>query len=289
MAKQQLMKKRGRTKAFSCLTSVWVRGKEVPVTPEEINSIYWNEPIPCHPIFRNKVESQFQWVVNLIAKGLPQWATSKGLIHQHDLKFEARIWLDLVCSRIMPSLNISKVPIEVVILIACIMDHVHINVGEIIADQFKHKAKKQATALPFPSLGAIKKSLQPTKDKLASLCSTVDVLERKAVPEAPRSPPDNWWVGYNNESKQVSDEEPHHRRPPPPLMRSVYDVDPSWTPGGVVTTSYHEFCTLPENWVVRGPGKPLSLPSDPQQPIAEETASWQFDAATYTWKPRPNH
>ncbi|MCE0481254.1 hypothetical protein HAX54_038849, partial [Datura stramonium] len=32
------------------------------------------------------------------------------------------------------------------------MDHVHINVGEIIADQFKRRAKQQAMTLPFPNL-----------------------------------------------------------------------------------------------------------------------------------------
>ncbi|MCD7453798.1 hypothetical protein HAX54_022189 [Datura stramonium] len=117
---------------------------------------------------------------------------------------------------------------------------------------------------------AIMKALQPAKDKLASLCSTHDVLESKvgtlkqevaaltatpsitqpnpcepeAVPKAPRSPPDDWWVGYNSESEQVSDEKPHHSRPPPPPMHLVYDVDPSWKPGGVTTTSYHELRTL---------------------------------------------
>ncbi|MCD7453974.1 hypothetical protein HAX54_022892, partial [Datura stramonium] len=159
------------------------------------------------------------------------------------------------------------------------MDHVHINVGEIITDQFKRKAKQQATGLPFPNLmsmlcmratcplfrpldrtlqanaeshnsppanflnnaqrakmhenwlvwlakalpsmlhNAIKKSLLPAKDKFASLCSTIDVLESEVrtlkqevaaltappstsqpnpfesevVPEAPRSSPDDWW------------------------------------------------------------------------------------------------
>ncbi|MCD7451600.1 hypothetical protein HAX54_012761, partial [Datura stramonium] len=62
-------------------------------------------------------------VANLIAKGQPQWATSRGLIHQRDLKFETRMWLDLVDVRLIPSQNTSKVPIEVVILLACIMYH----------------------------------------------------------------------------------------------------------------------------------------------------------------------
>ncbi|MCD7457680.1 hypothetical protein HAX54_035843 [Datura stramonium] len=122
---------------------------------EAINLIYWDEPIPSHPICRNKVEdkaNQFQWVDNLIAKGRPQRAISKGLIHRHDLKFEARMWLYLVCSRLIPSRNTLEVPIEVSILLACIMDYVHFNVGEIIVDQFKWKAKQQAKALQFPNL-----------------------------------------------------------------------------------------------------------------------------------------
>ncbi|MCE3052048.1 hypothetical protein HAX54_051471 [Datura stramonium] len=93
--RQQLLNCRDHTEEFSFLTSIWVRGQEVPVTPEEINSIYWDEPIPSHPIFRNKVEdkaNQFQWVANLIEKGRTQWDISKGLIHWRDLKFEARMW-----------------------------------------------------------------------------------------------------------------------------------------------------------------------------------------------------
>ncbi|MCD7470521.1 hypothetical protein HAX54_010449, partial [Datura stramonium] len=203
-AQQQLMKLEDRTEAFPCLTSVWVRGQEVQVTPEEINSLYWEEPISPHPILRQKIEdkeNQFQW-------------------------------------------NTSKVPIEVMILLECIMKHVHINMGEIIADQFKQKAKQQAIALPLSSLlsmlclraecplwhsldktiqdhgvitldtkidkagpmikrarekmhenqlvrlskaipsmiqSALKKALQPVMDKLTHLGSKVDVLESEAT------------------------------------------------------------------------------------------------------------
>ncbi|MCD9642567.1 hypothetical protein HAX54_029440, partial [Datura stramonium] len=60
--------------------------------------------------------------------------------------------MDLVCAWIIPSKNTTQVPIEVAIFVACIVDQTHINVGEIIIDQFKKKAKKQATSLPCPSL-----------------------------------------------------------------------------------------------------------------------------------------
>ncbi|MCD9641458.1 hypothetical protein HAX54_027644 [Datura stramonium] len=77
-----------------------------------INSLYWDKPIQSHSTFRRKVDDKANQF---------QW-------------------------------NTTEVPIEVSILIACIIDHVHINVGEIIADQFKRRAKQQATSFPYPSL-----------------------------------------------------------------------------------------------------------------------------------------
>ncbi|MCD9561530.1 hypothetical protein HAX54_020693 [Datura stramonium] len=58
----------------------------------------------------------------------------------------------LDCKRLIPSRNTSEVQTKFAILLACIMDHVHINVGEIINDQFKQRAKQQAPTLPFPNL-----------------------------------------------------------------------------------------------------------------------------------------
>ncbi|MCD7469941.1 hypothetical protein HAX54_009361, partial [Datura stramonium] len=51
----------------------------------------------------------------------------------------------------MTRLNTTDVLIEVAILLACFMGHVHINVRELIADQFKRRAMQYATTLPFPS------------------------------------------------------------------------------------------------------------------------------------------
>ncbi|MCD7462349.1 hypothetical protein HAX54_048307 [Datura stramonium] len=150
-----------------------------------------------------------------------------------------------------------------------------------------------AKAIPSMIQSALKKALQPAKDMLTHLCSKVDVLENlEAVPpqgEAPRSPPDDWWLGYHNNANFMSDEEELHHSPPPPFqMHSVYDVDPSWALGGVATTSYHELRTLPGRWIAPGPGLPITLPPDPMQPTTEDIASWVFDVFTYTWKPRPN-
>ncbi|MCD9643654.1 hypothetical protein HAX54_031286 [Datura stramonium] len=78
-------------------------------TPKAINSLYMAELIQPNSTFRRMMEdkeNKFQWVASIIAIGQPQWASSPG--------------------------NTTKVPIEVAILIACIMDHIHINVGEIV-------------------------------------------------------------------------------------------------------------------------------------------------------------
>ncbi|MCD7470763.1 hypothetical protein HAX54_010873 [Datura stramonium] len=86
---------------------------------------------------------------------------------------------------------------------------------------------------------AIKKAMQPARDKLKGLCTTFELLEgevitlRKEVaalsgppttsnpipaelavvsspPKEPRNPPDDWWVEYDYALEIVSDEELYH-------------------------------------------------------------------------------
>ncbi|MCD7466015.1 hypothetical protein HAX54_002328 [Datura stramonium] len=163
------------------------------------------------------------------------------------------MWLDLVYARLIPSHNTTQVAIEFGILVAYIMDHTHINVGEIIADQFKRKAKQQATSLPYPSL-----MIEVLQSDVIYLRKDMDTLTgplpsshsnppRPAIvisqPEASKSSLDDWWVGCDCSSKIVSDEEISHSRPPPPPMLTVKEVDLSWKPGGVDNTSHHELLT----------------------------------------------
>ncbi|MCD9644128.1 hypothetical protein HAX54_032112 [Datura stramonium] len=229
--------------------------------------------------------------------------------------------------RLIPSWNTSEVPIVVAILLACIMEHVHINVGEIIVDQFRRKDKQQAIALPFPTLGMTPPS-PLASSHIATVPANADESQNSPPPdllniaqrakmhenqlevatltaptnqptpcgpevvppqvEAPRSPPDDWWVGYHSDADIISDEKDYHNTAPPPPMHSMYDVNPSWAMGGVATTSYHELQTFSDRRVTPGPGLPVTLLPDPMQPTAEDTTSWVFDVVTYTWKPRPN-
>ncbi|MCD9559250.1 hypothetical protein HAX54_017111 [Datura stramonium] len=80
------------------------------------------------------------------------WAIMTGDIPQEALMFEALMWLDLVCTQLIPSKSTTYVAIEVAILTSCIMIRIHINVGEVISEQFLIKARDKATSLPFPIL-----------------------------------------------------------------------------------------------------------------------------------------
>ncbi|MCE0482117.1 hypothetical protein HAX54_040519, partial [Datura stramonium] len=97
-------------------------------------------------------DNQFALVARIIVEGRLQWAVLKGKIHHPKVKFEAHIWIDLVCAHIIPSKNTTHVPIEVAMLIACIMEGKHINVGKVIVDKFKQKARQKDTSIPYPIL-----------------------------------------------------------------------------------------------------------------------------------------
>ncbi|MCD7469985.1 hypothetical protein HAX54_009488 [Datura stramonium] len=49
-------------------------------------------------------DDQYAWIAGIITKGQPLWVVIKGDIHRQDLKFEARMWLDLVTSMSFPVL-----------------------------------------------------------------------------------------------------------------------------------------------------------------------------------------
>ncbi|MCD7465960.1 hypothetical protein HAX54_002239 [Datura stramonium] len=70
MARQNLMKHKGRGDKMPCLSAVLVRGKEVDITPEVINSIYWVDQICSGSWFtsqRTMRDDQHAWVPGIIA------------------------------------------------------------------------------------------------------------------------------------------------------------------------------------------------------------------------------
>ncbi|MCE3052480.1 hypothetical protein HAX54_052730 [Datura stramonium] len=103
-----------------------------------------------------------------------------------------------------------------------------------MAQEHESHIVKLSKAIPSMIQQAIKKAMQPTRDTLRGLCATVEVLENAVTsqPEAPKSPSDDWWVGYDSSLEIVSNEEIHHSEPSPPPMLTVKELDPSWKPAG---------------------------------------------------------
>lgn len=115
-----------------------VCGVEVESTPTTINALFWDEPVETAIVYAQKVATksdQFQWVASIICVGLQLWYTEEKKISWQDLYFEAKVWLDFICSRIMPSKNNQRVPHKVAILIVCSMKDIYINFGQIVAVQ----------------------------------------------------------------------------------------------------------------------------------------------------------
>ncbi|MCD9642162.1 hypothetical protein HAX54_028845, partial [Datura stramonium] len=80
--RQQLLNCRDHRRVF--IPNIDMGARARGAVTRKIEFDLWDEPIPSHPIFRNKVEdkaNQFHWVANLIEKGRTQWDISKGLIH----------------------------------------------------------------------------------------------------------------------------------------------------------------------------------------------------------------
>ncbi|MCE3215404.1 hypothetical protein HAX54_002272 [Datura stramonium] len=62
--RKSTFKHRGRVDTMPCLPFVLVRGQEVPIIPEAINSIYYANPIRPSSEFKRKMEdkeNQFMW------------------------------------------------------------------------------------------------------------------------------------------------------------------------------------------------------------------------------------
>ncbi|MCD9637664.1 hypothetical protein HAX54_021071, partial [Datura stramonium] len=57
-ARQDMLKNKGGVDKMTCLASVLIRGQEVPITPEEINSVYWAYPVRPIQDFKRKLDDK---------------------------------------------------------------------------------------------------------------------------------------------------------------------------------------------------------------------------------------
>ncbi|MCD9637821.1 hypothetical protein HAX54_021325 [Datura stramonium] len=185
-ARQQLLKHKGRTEVFPCLTSVWVLGQEVPVTPEVMNSLYRDEIIPQ--------ESGGQIKPIPIGSQLDcKRSTTMGYLQGPSFIGKQYDYIGHKNRKEAPSMKREKYtgnktpppPSASTHTVAAPLhtDEFHSSTPPDflnIAQRDKiHESQLVQLAKAIPSMIqiAIKKVLQPAKDKLTSLCSTIDVLE----------------------------------------------------------------------------------------------------------------
>ncbi|MCD7455630.1 hypothetical protein HAX54_028905 [Datura stramonium] len=96
-ARWDILKHKGKVDKMPHFSSMLIWGKEVPITSDKINYIFCNELVCPSRDFKRKLadkDDQLEWVAKKIVVGQPYCPTTKGVIHRHDLKFEAGMWLD---------------------------------------------------------------------------------------------------------------------------------------------------------------------------------------------------
>ncbi|KAG5585904.1 hypothetical protein H5410_046338 [Solanum commersonii] len=54
-----------------------------------------------------------------------------------DLTAEARIWMSIVCNSISPGRNIRNIPMLLAQKMACVLDNVPLNIGQLIVNEFR--------------------------------------------------------------------------------------------------------------------------------------------------------
>ena len=66
---------------------------------------------------------------------MPKWITSNLRMDSSEFTAEAKTWLSIICSRIIPSKKESDVSVDWAVIICAIMEGLDINVGELILQQ----------------------------------------------------------------------------------------------------------------------------------------------------------
>ncbi|XP_060168946.1 uncharacterized protein LOC132600550 [Lycium barbarum] len=144
-------------------------------------------------------EEHREWVASVIASGTPPWLDLSVSIEKNTFNREAKFWLSLISSRVIPSKHNTDIPITKCILIASLMFGYLVDVGVIIRDEIKTKSTQKGTSLPFPCLITelcLRKKVRdiPRVDRMLQVEQTINytMLEpgtrkRKRVSSEPRA------------------------------------------------------------------------------------------------------
>lgn len=93
------------------------------------------------------------WLVEKLHNGVPpEWFTSHRGIDSREFIMEARCWVSIIYTWVIPSTHDTEVTFDHALIMAAILYGLQVNVGQIIVDQIAEMAQWRAKSLVYPSL-----------------------------------------------------------------------------------------------------------------------------------------
>lgn len=119
---------------------------------EQINDIYGLPNVEMVD-FEEKICDSGIWMAERLYPGKEvPWAATKRGISINDFTVEARIWLNIICSQIFPCTHLTVVTDLCSHMVACILDDISLNIGQLIISDMKFYKNHDGTHILFLSL-----------------------------------------------------------------------------------------------------------------------------------------
>lgn len=129
-----------------------IRGKTVHFDTEQVNDVYVLQHAYLAD-FQSKGCKMGTWIAGILCSIREvSWAITKRGISMHDLTTEARIWLNIICSRVSPCTYMTFVTELCTCMVSCLISGIALNVGQIVLEEWRHYKIQSGTLFPFPSL-----------------------------------------------------------------------------------------------------------------------------------------
>ncbi|MCE0482421.1 hypothetical protein HAX54_041190 [Datura stramonium] len=110
-------------------------------------------------------DDQYAWVSNIVVEGKHLRAVMKGNISLRDLKFTTRMWLNLVCTRLIPFKNTTHISVELANM----------------AHEYNAQLFRLDKVIPSMIQHAVKEAMKPVVGKLGNFYAWVDILKNGVV------------------------------------------------------------------------------------------------------------
>ncbi|KAF3629780.1 hypothetical protein FXO37_28763 [Capsicum annuum] len=161
--------------------TIW--GKKVNFRAEPINEVY-GLPNTDIKLFQEKGYELGTWMEHILYLGKEvHWAITKKDILLNDFTAEARLWMNIICSRVSACTYMTMITDMRARMVACILSSISLNMGEILILEWRYFKNRGGTLLYFPSF-------------IAELCKKIETeeyVEDTRVHLGPRIFPLKFW------------------------------------------------------------------------------------------------